>query len=299
MTAEEARRYCAQLARSHYENFSVVSFLLPAKLHQDFYNVYSYCRWADDLGDEIEDPGESTRLLGLWRQQLDTCYTAGVPTAGQENGEPRHPVFLALGDTIRRHQIPAEPFRDLIVAFLQDQRVNRYATYAELLDYCQYSANPVGRLVLYVCGYRDPERQRLSDLTCTALQLANFWQDVRVDLEKGRLYIPLDDMARFGCSEQQLLGHQCTPEFRNLMRFEVERTRELFRAGQPLAEQVDRRLATDIELFTRGGLEILWMIEQQNYDVLSRRPELGRGRKLRLLAGTVLRRVSHRTRGPA
>ena len=299
MTAEEARRYCAQLARSHYENFHVVSFLLPAELHQDFYNVYSYCRWADDLGDEIGDPAESTRLLQLWRQQLDACYAVGIGTAGHKNGGPRHPVLLALGETIRRHKIPPEPFRDLITAFLQDQRVSRYGTYAELLDYCRYSANPVGRLVLYVCGYRDTERQELSDFTCTALQLANFWQDVRVDLEKGRLYIPLEDIARFGYSEQQLLQLQYTSEFRNLMRFEVERTRELFRAGQPLAGRVDRRLATDIELFTRGGLEVLRMIEQQNFDVLSRRPALSRGQKLRLLAGTVLRRVSHRAGEPA
>ena len=297
MSAEQARSYCAHLARSHYENFPVVSFLLPAELHQDFYNVYSYCRWADDLGDETADPAESTRRLGLWRQQLEACYAAGLEATSQENGKPPHPVFLALGDTIRRHQIPPEPFRDLLTAFLQDQQVSRYPTYTELLDYCRYSANPVGRLVLYLCGYRDPQRQQLSDFTCTALQLANFWQDVRVDLEKGRMYIPQEDMARFGYAEQQLLGHQCTPEFRDLMRFEVERTRELFRTGQPLAEQVDRRLATDIELFTRGGLEILRMIEQQNYDVLSRRPALGRGRKLRLLAGAVWRRAFHRAGG--
>ena len=303
MTAEQARRYCAQLARSHYENFHVASFLLPADLHQDFYNVYSYCRWADDLGDETGDAAESTRLLRLWQQQLEACYPAGgaghcLGTAS-EDGKPAHPVFLALGETIRRHQIPPEPFGDLITAFLQDQRVSRYATYAELLDYCRYSANPVGRLVLYVCGYRDPERQRLSDSTCTALQQANFWQDVGVDLEKGRVYIPLQDMARFGYSEQQLLRRQCTPEFRNLMRFQVERTRELFGAGQPLAERVNRRLAADIELFTRGGLEILRMIEQQHYDVLSRRPALSRPRRFRLLAGTIARRIFGPFGGPA
>lgn len=291
MTAEQARQYCAQLARSHYENFHVVSFLLPSELHQDFYNVYSYCRWADDLGDETGDAVRSTRLLKLWRQQLDACYEPSGADAVRFNGRPLHPVFLALGETIRRHQIPPEPFRDLITAFLQDQQVSRYPTYADLLGYCRYSANPVGRLVLYLCGYRDPERQQLSDFPCTALQLANFWQDVRVDLEKGRVYIPLEDIARFGYSEGQLQRLEFTPEFRELMRFEVERTRELFRAGLPLAGRVDSRLAADIELFSRGGMEILHMIEEQGYDVLSSRPALSGRRKLRLLAGTVLRRV--------
>ncbi len=294
MTVEQARRYCAQLARSHYENFQVASFLLPSELHQDFYNVYSYCRWADDLADESGDPERSTRLLQLWREQLAACYQengAGSAVAATPTSHPSHPVFLALRETIRRHQIPPEPFRDLIAAFLQDQQVTRYPTYDDLLGYCRYSANPVGRLVLYLCGYRDPERQRLSDFACTALQLANFWQDVRVDWEKGRVYIPLEDMARFGVSEELLRRGGCSPEFRELMRFEVERTRELFRAGLPLAELVDRRLGADIELFSRGGLEILRLIEQQDYDVLSSRPALSGRHKLRLLAGAVLRRL--------
>ncbi len=299
MTVEQARRYCAQLARSHYENFHVVSFLLPPELHQDFYNVYAYCRWSDDLGDETGDAVRSTRLLGLWRQQLDASHEPSGAAAVRFNGKPLHPVFLALGETIRRHQIPPQPFQDLITAFLQDQWVTRYRTYAELLGYCRYSANPVGRLVLYLCGYRDEERQQLSDFTCTALQLANFWQDVRVDLEKERIYIPLEDLARFGYSEEKLLRLEFTPEFRELMRFEVERTRELFQAGLPLAERVDRRLAADIELFSRGGLEILRMIEQQGYDVLSSRPALQGWRKMRLLAGAVVRRMFRPAGGPA
>lgn len=289
MTVEQARQYCAQLARSHYENFHVVSLLLPPELQQDFYNVYAYCRWSDDLGDETGDPVISTRLLELWREQLEACY----------RGATSHPVFVALGETIQRHQIPPEPFQDLITAFLQDQWVTRYPTYAKLLGYCRYSANPVGRLVLYLCGYRDEERQQLSDFTCTALQLANFWQDVRVDLEKERIYIPLEDMARFGYSEEKLLRLEFTPEFRELMRFEVERARELFQAGLPLADRVDRRLAADIELFSRGGLEILRMIEQQGYDVLSSRPALQGWRKMRLLAGTVVRRMFRPAGGPA
>ncbi len=289
MTVDQARQYCASLARSHYENFHVVSFLLPAELHQDFYNVYSYCRWADDLGDETGDPAQSTRLLGLWREQLAACYRGSVS----------HPVFLALGETIGRHEIPPEPFEDLITAFLQDQKVTRYPTYSDLLGYCRYSANPVGRLVLYLCGYRDAERQTLSDFTCTALQLANFWQDVRVDLEQGRIYLPLEDLARFGYSEEGLQRGEFNPQFRDLMRFEVERTRGLFAAGRPLVQRVERRLAADIDLFTRGGLEILRMIERQGYDVLSRRPALGARSKLRLLAGAVVRRVFRPAGRPA
>lgn len=288
MNVAEAQHYCAQLARSHYENFHVVTFLLPAELQQDFYNVYAYCRWSDDLGDETGDPQRSTQLLNLWKQQLEECYA----------GRSSHPVFVALEGTIRKHDIPPEPFRDLIHAFLQDQEVSVYPTFDDLLGYCRYSANPVGRLVLYLCGYRDEARQRLSDLTCTALQLANFWQDVRVDLEKNRIYIPLEDMARFGYSEELLRALRFTPEFRELMRFEVARARDLFEQGQPLCGMVDRRLSSDIELFTAGGLEILRMIEQQDYDVLTRRPALGGRQKLKLLAGAIARRAIAPLRGP-
>src|SRR5262249_1940359 len=157
-------------ATSHYENFHVVSFLLPKHLHQDFYNVYAFCRWSDDLGDEIGDTGESLRLLAWWRGELESMY----------RGQTAHPVFVALSETVARHQLPIDPFADLITAFEQDQRMTRYRDWDELFQYCRYSANPVGRLVLYLCGYSDPERQRLSDFTCTALQLANFWQDVSV-----------------------------------------------------------------------------------------------------------------------
>lgn len=291
MNVAEARQYCARLARSHYENFHVVSFLLPAELHQDFYNVYAYCRWSDDLGDETGDPRRSTELLERWREELKACYD-GRSTAS-------HPVFLALGDTIRRHEIPPEPFLDLLHAFLQDQTVHAYPTYEHLLGYCRYSANPVGRLVLYLCGYRDPERQQLSDFTCTALQLANFWQDVRVDLEKGRIYIPLEDMARFSYPEASLRTLRFSPEFRELMKFEVERTRQMFRAGFPLSTMVNRRLATDIELFSRGGLELLRLIEKQDYDVLSRRPAISARARLRLLAATLARNLFRGHAGPA
>ena len=282
MTPGEAAAYCARLARSHYENFNVVSFLLPRELHQDFYNVYAYCRWSDDLADETGDRARSLELLRLWEEELENCY-AGRPAP--------HPVFLALAGTVRRCDIPIQPFRDLLRAFVQDQQVGRYPTYEDLLGYCRNSANPVGRLVLYLCGYRDEERQRLSDFTCTALQLANFWQDVTVDYAKDRIYLPLEDLARFGCSEQQIARREFNPAFAGLMRFEVDRARDLFQKGLPLTGMVDSRLASDIELFSRGGLEILTMIEAQGYNVLAGRPVLSRFRKLRLLATAFWKRM--------
>src|SRR5690242_6014567 len=191
----EATAYTRWLATHHYENFHVVSFLLPKRLHQDFYNVYSFCRWADDLGDEIGDPAESLRLLEWWRGEHNAMY----------RGVACHPVFVALKDTVTRHDVPVEPFDRLIRAFEQDQTVTRYETFGDVFGYCTNSANPVGHLVLYLCGYRDAERQHLSDYTCTALQLANFWQDIGVDLEKGRVYLPLDLLAKHGYSLQELL----------------------------------------------------------------------------------------------
>lgn len=287
MTLEESRAYCAQLARSHYENFHVATFLLPRELHQDFYNLYAYCRWSDDLADETGDQARSLALLRLWEEELERCYA----------GQARHPVFIALAQTARRRDVPIEPFRDLLRAFVQDQQVGRYHNYHDLLAYCRYSANPVGRLVLYLCGYSDAERQRLSDCICTALQLANFWQDVTVDYDKGRVYLPLEDLARFGCSEEQIARREFTPSFGGLMRFEVERARELFGAGIPLAGMVDRSLAADIELFRRGGLEILKTIEEQDYNVLAARPALGKFRKLRLLATAALKQLARQGAG--
>ena len=220
-SADEALGYTRWLATHHYENFHVVSFLLPKRLHQDFYNVYAFCRWADDLGDEIGDTARSLELLDWWRTELRAMF----------QGAARHPVFAALRGTVERHQLPIEPFDHLIQAFEQDQTVTRYHTFGELFQYCERSANPVGRLVLGLCGYSDPERQALSDATCTALQLANFWQDVGVDLEKGRVYLPLADLERFGVSEASLLAREATEPFRRCLRFQVERTRELFRSG--------------------------------------------------------------------
>lgn len=278
-TPEEAAAYTRWLATHHYENFHVVSFLMPRRLHQDMYNVYAYCRWADDLADEIGDTQESLRLLGWWRAELDAMYA----------GRATHPVFVALGPTARACGIPRKPFADLIQAFVQDQTVTRYRNWDELMGYCRYSANPVGRLVLYLCGYSDPERQALSDATCTALQLANFWQDVTVDLLKDRVYIPLDIMTRHGYSVDDLYARRFSPAFREVMREIVERARELFDRGLPLAGKVDRRLALDIDLFSRGGLRVLQKIRRQGYDVLGARPAISKAERVGLLLGSLAR----------
>jgi len=274
-TQAEAEEYCRRLARSHYENFSVASWFLPKKLRQDFFNVYAYCRISDDLGDEVGDANASLRLLDQWEAELDACYA----------GSPRHPVFVALAETVRKCEIPKQTFVDLLTAFRQDQRVSRYSTFEDVLSYCRYSANPVGHLVLYVCGYRDAERQALSDFTCTALQLANFWQDVSPDYANGRIYLPLEDLRRFRVTEDDIAAQRNTSAFCDMMRFEVERARDWFCWGLPLIEQVDRDLAVDIELFSRGGQEILNAIEAQGYNVLGRRPAISKSRKLALVAG--------------
>jgi len=280
-TLDEAQTYTRWLATHHYENFQVVSWLLPKRLHQDFYNVYAYCRWADDLGDEMGDPVESLRLLAWWRQGLEAMYA----------GKTTHPVFVALRGTVERYSIPRQPFEDLIQAFEKDQGVTRYRDWEELFAYCRQSADPVGRLVLYLCGYSDAERQRLSDATCTALQLANFWQDVTLDWEKGRVYIPLEVLERHGASVEDIAARRATPNFMAAMQEVAARARALFREGLPLAEMVDRRLALDIELFSRGGMRILDKIESQNYDVLSRRPAISKSERVWILLGTLARRA--------
>jgi squalene synthase HpnC len=281
---EEARAYCERLAKSHYENFSVATWFLPAELRPHFYSIYAYCRISDDLGDEVGNPQQSLVLLDEWEEELDACY-AGVP---------RHPVFVALRPTILSCGIPRDPFANLLKAFRQDQTVTRYRTFEDLVGYCLNSANPVGRLVLYACGYSDGERQQLSDFTCTALQLANFWQDVFVDYGKERIYLPLEDLDRFGVQERDIADRRFSPAFRDLMRFEVERAREWFQRGRALIGMVDRELAIDIELFTRGGEEILNCIERQDYDVLRARPSISRHRKLALIAGAAAQALWNR-----
>lgn len=276
-TLDAARAYCRRLAESHYENFHVATWFLPKPLRAHFYPLYAYCRIADDLADEVGHPAQALALLDLWERELEACY----------EGRARHPVFVALGETVRACAIPPKPFADLLAAFRQDQTVTRYASMPEVLGYCRGSANPVGRLVLYACGEAEEGRFPFSDATCSALQLANFWQDVRRDYAQGRIYLPQDDLRRFGVSEQTIAQGIATPEFRALIRHEVDFTRRLFEEGLPLIGLVRRELALDLELFSRGGLEILHAIERQDYDVLGSRPTLSQGAKLKLAARAV------------
>jgi len=281
-TLEEARAWCKRLAESHYENFHVATWFLPKALRPHFHAIYAYCRMSDDLGDEVGDTSAALALLDWWGRELDACY----------DGQARHPVFVALAETIRACSIPKEPFADLLKAFRQDQTVTRYRTMADVLEYCRYSANPVGRLVLYTCGYADEERFKLSDATCSALQLANFWQDVRVDWQKDRVYLPQEDMQRFGVTDETIVQGKATPAFRALLDYEVDFARRLFEEGLPLIGMVGRELAVDLDLFSRGGLEILRAIERCDYDVLSARPSIGKRTKialaLRAVGGKVL-----------
>jgi squalene synthase HpnC len=281
-TLAEARSYCRHLAETHYENFHVATWFLPKALRPHFHAIYAYCRISDDLGDEVGSSEEALALLELWGEELDACYA----------GSARHPVFVALAETIKECAIPKEPFADLLVAFRHDQTVTRYATMDEVLAYCRYSANPVGRLVLYASGEANvpdqEERFRLSDATCTALQLANFWQDVKEDFERGRVYIPQQDMASFHVSDSTIAEGIATSEFRALLRSEVDYARTLFAQGMPLIRMVNRDLALDLDLFSRGGLEILRAVELRDYDVLSARPAISKATK----AGLALRAVT-------
>ncbi len=274
----EAYAYCTRLARSHYENFTIASWLMPREMRPHMHAIYAYARIADDFADEDHDLAK----LDAWERELDLCYA----------GEARHPVFVALAATVRRYDIPREPFADLLVAFRSDVNFRGFETRDELLGYARNSANPVGRLVLYLFGYRDAERQRLSDLVCSGLQLANFWQDVAIDLDKGRIYLPRADLARFGVTPDDLARRVATPAFVELMRHEVEVARGMLREGAELGQLVDRRLRRDILMFAGGGLAILRAIERVGYDVFQRRPKLNKLDYLRLGLNAALGRVS-------
>jgi squalene synthase HpnC len=276
-----AQQYTKWLATHHYENFNVVSWLLPKELHQHFYNVYAYCRWADDLGDEITDKERALELLDWWERELDACY----------EDKPIHPVLVALHETVVAKDVPKQPFADLLRAFRQDQLVKRYPTWDAVLNYCVFSANPVGRLVLYLCGYRDEERQGLSDATCTALQLANFWQDVSRDLEKGRIYIPLDRAVAHQVTESDIVEKRFSERYAALMKELIGYTRKLFEKGMPLAKMVEGKLRVDLEMFSRGGLAVLDAIESVGYDTLNHRPEVSKGKQVRLLGRAIVAHV--------
>jgi len=277
VSIEDADAWCRDYARRRDENFTVVSWFLPKRLRPHFFALYAFCRWTDDLGDEAA--GNRLALLDEWEAELRRCF-AGVRAA---------PLFVALGRTIGACAIPEEPFLRLVEANRIDQRISRFETYDDLLGYCAYSATPVGRMVLHVLGYRDEERARLADATCVGLQLANFWQDVSRDLDQDRIYIPLEDLRRFGVTEEDLRRRVASAGYRALMQFEVGRARTLFAQGRVLERLVDRRARTDVRLFRLGGEATLDAIARAGFDTLSARPRVRKWTKLWLALSNGLR----------
>jgi squalene synthase HpnC len=265
---------CERIARTHYENFTLGSRLLPRHLRRHIAAIYAFARTADDLADEEPDPARALAGLDAWERELDACYA----------GTPHHPIFVALADTVRTFAIPSEPFRRLLTAFRMDVRFGGFRTFDDLRHYCAHSADPVGHLVLYLFGHRDAERQARADDICTALQLTNFWQDLAIDLRKGRIYLPREDMERFGYTPEDLGRHAVTPAFRELMAFECARTRDLFARGLALAGMLDRHRGREIRLFAGGGIAILDRLEAVGYDAFTARPTLSRWAKMGLVA---------------
>lgn len=273
-SVQEAYAYCIRLARTHYENFPVASLLIPGSLRPAVASIYAFARTADDFADEgARTTDQRLRLLDEWEVKLDRCY----------RGDADDPVFVALGETVARFGIPRQLLSDLLVAFRMDVTKKRYATFKDLLGYCRCSANPVGRLVLHIFRAASEESCPLSDAMCTALQLANFWQDISVDWRKGRLYVPLEDVDRFGYTEKDFSQGVCDERFRGLMGFEIGRTRGLFARGKALIDQVPRSLRLELKLTWFGGMRVLENIERNEYDVLNRRPALSTTDKLGIL----------------
>lgn len=272
----DALAYCRHLARGHYENFAVASRLMPRALLPHFYAIYAYCRWADDLADEVSDKQQSRELLDWWESQLDDCFA----------GQCEHPVFVALARTIEEYSLPRQPLADLLDAFRQDQDVTRYATHAEVLDYCRRSANPVGRLILHLGRCHDDRRGVLADHVCTGLQLANFCQDVASDWQRGRVYLPADTLQAVGGDESMLAAGRCTPQLRRALEIEVDRAESYLRNGEPLIALMPAPLRTQVALFIGGGLSILRSIRRMDYNVWRRRPTVSKPRKLALLVSS-------------
>jgi squalene synthase HpnC len=271
----EARAWCRELATTHFENFHMATFFLPAKVRPHFESIYAYCRVADDLGNEVDDRGVATRLLNTWGAMLEECDDAPERSM--------HPVFVALHETIRECDPPRQLFLDLLHAFRMAQYKTEYDSWEELLEYVRYSANPVGRLALWVCGYTDETRALMSDRVCTGLQLANFWQDVVEDKERGRRYIPAESMLRFGVEEGQIEGRVFTPEFRGMMQELVLRTQAMLLEGGEISLHVDRELKVVLDLFLKGGEAILNGITKQDFDVLRGSPVVSKARTVGLL----------------
>lgn len=266
-SAPAAREYCARLARAHYENFPVASLLLPPRLREAVQAIYAFARTADDIADEPGHDGRRLEELDAWEAMLRRCF----------RGEAEHPVFVALREAVERHDLSPGPFLDLLAAFRLDVTMTRHADFESLLGYCRLSANPIGRLVLHLFGYRDAALLPLSDAICTALQLTNHWQDVAVDLGRGRIYLPEADRLRHGVREDGLAAGRVDDAFRSLMREQIQRTRSLFETGRPLCDRVRGRLRAELRLTWHGGWRILERIERADYDVFRRRPRLRAG----------------------
>ena len=273
-TPDEAFAFCANITNAHYENFPVASLFLPEEKRPYIQAIYAFSRIADDFADEQNRPPEE-RLHDLndWGEQLRQCY----------EGKTEHPVFIALSETVKRNNIPIEPLQNLLTAFKRDVTQNRYETFEDLLSYCSCSANPVGRLVLMIFGHRDDSLFKLSDDICTALQLANFWQDVAVDVKKDRLYIPIEDMKKYRYGLDEWVNGAMNERFKQLMKFEVERTREMFYRGAQLLPLVERELQFELKLIWLGGMAILRRIEKNQFDTIRRRPALNFSDKLLIL----------------
>jgi squalene synthase HpnC len=282
-TLDEAKVWCRHLATTHYENFHVATWFLPREARPHFESIYAYCRVADDLGDEVDDPAVAMRLLNAWGSMLDECYD--TPERSM------HPVFVALHETVREYGVPRELFADLLIAFRMDQVKTEYETWQELLEYSHYSANPVGRLVLWVCGYKEESLALLSDKICTALQLANFWQDVVQDADRGRRYIPAEAMRQFGVEDGQIEGRVFTPEFGTMIESLVVGTRAMLHDGGTISSYVDKELAVTLDLFRKGGDAILDGITAEKFDVLRGRPVVSKAKKVRLLAGAFVAKM--------
>lgn len=265
-TVETAYRYCERIATSHYENFPVASRFVPSHLRPHVWAIYAFARTADDFADEPRFEGRRRAALSTWERMLEDAY----------HREAEHPVFIALRDTVRRNNIPIKPFASLLAAFRADLSKHRYGSFNELRAYCANSANPVGQLVLYVHGHHEPELHRFSDEICSALQLANFLQDVSVDVPRGRCYLPEEDLHHFGVTFEELSRGDATEAFIELMRFSVSRVRMMFHRGQPLIRQVSPGLSMELEATWRGGMRILDRIESQGFNTLTERPVLER-----------------------
>jgi squalene synthase HpnC len=273
-TTDEAFAYCASITEAHYENFPVASFFLPEEKRPYIQALYAFSRVADDFADELHRPAdERMEELNAWEEHLRRCY----------EGEAEHPVFIALRETVKRYDIPIDPLRDLLTAFKRDVTQSRYETFEDLLSYCRCSANPVGRLVLMIFNYREEFLFEYSDSICTALQLTNFWQDINIDREKDRLYIPLEDFERYKYSVEEWQDKKVTDGFLDLMRFEVQRTKDLFYRGAQLPSVVAKDLQLELKLIWFGGMEILRMIEKYHYNTIDNRPKLGLMSKVKIL----------------